>query len=243
MLLINGVTGEVGACVADLAHSSGLRIAGLGRNRAKLDELSAKYPEGVFMGLEDISSESEASAILENLRLLIDAPLTQYVHAAALLTRTESPLETTLENFRQTLEANLVGAFVWNKAIMREMISNSTPGSIVNISSQASRTGGYGGTTSYAASKGGLATMTRTFARFGSSHNIRVNSVSPGFIDNAMMNEGLGSKEVKLFEGKTALGRFATNSEVAGVINFLLGPQSSYITGENIEVSGGLSLG
>jgi 3-oxoacyl-[acyl-carrier protein] reductase len=152
-------------------------------------------------------------------------------------------LETSVENFREALETNLVGAFVWNKAVVGHMVSQSKTGSIVNVSSQAARTGGYGGTTSYAASKGGLVTLTKTMSRFCAPFNIRVNAISPGFLDNEMMTGSLSENQLSAFTQKTALNRLASNEEIASVIKFLIDSGSSYITGENLEVSGGLSLG
>jgi 3-oxoacyl-[acyl-carrier protein] reductase len=105
------------------------------------------------------------------------------------------------------------------------------------------RTGGFGGTTSYAASKGGMVSLSKSFARFGAVHNIRANSISPGFLDNPMMLDGLTSDQIAEFIGKTALKRLASDYEIAQVCLFLLGSDASYITGENIEVSAGQVLG
>ena len=166
-----------------------------------------------------------------------------YMHAAALVNRTKSPMETSVENFEETLKVNLTGTFVWNKSVIGKMIENKVHGSVLNVASQAARTGGYGGTTSYAASKGGMVSLSKSFARFGALHNIRVNSISPGFLNNPMMLEGLTSDQIAEFIGKTALKRLASNDEIAEVCLFLLGSGASYITGENIEVSAGQVLG
>ena len=243
MLIINGVTGSVGMELASLAHSYGLEFAGIGRNQKRLRELSSKYPGTQFFELVNISSEAEASSILKKVLLSHDSRVLNYVHAAATLTRSSSPLSTSVESFRATIETNLVGAFVWNKTVMLEMISNQLTGALVNISSQAARSGGYGGTTAYAAAKAGLVTLTKTFARTGAPHNIRANSISPGFIDNEMMTGGLEKEDIRMFIDRVPLGRLATNREIAEVILFLAGPGSTYMTGENIEISGGLSLG
>jgi 3-oxoacyl-[acyl-carrier protein] reductase len=243
MLLINGATGALGMSLVGLCQGLGLQIVGLGQNQEKLDFLAGKYPGGKFLKIKELSNEEEARQILHGLNEESQGSLFNYVHAAASLKRTVSPLETSVENFRETLETNLVGAFIWNKAVMGHMVSNSKHGSIVNVSSQAARTGGYGGTTSYEASKGGLVTLTKTFSRFGAPFNIRVNAISPGFLDNEMMTGGLSDSQISSFTQRTALDRLASNEEIASVIKFLIDSGSSYITGENLEVSGGLSLG
>jgi 3-oxoacyl-[acyl-carrier protein] reductase len=243
MLLINGVTGNLGTSVLELATASGLKVIGLGRNKDKLLGLKKKYPEEVFLPISDVTSESEASKTLDDLSLNIKSEISMYLHAVGVLNRTLSPLETSIANFSESINVNLVGAFIWNKLVMANMIQGSVHGSILNVASQAARTGGYGGATSYAAAKGGLVTLSKSFSRYGADFNIRVNSISPGFLNNAMMLDGLTLDQKNRFIEKTALKRLGSDLEIAEVCIFLLGNRSSYITGENIEVSAGQVLG
>jgi 3-oxoacyl-[acyl-carrier protein] reductase len=243
MLLINGVTGSLGEATLKLALEKGLMTVGLGRNASKLDKMTKVYPKAIFFQLNDISSEVEANFLLEQIESVTNKKIEMYMHAAALLNRTKSPLETSVENFQETLKVNLTGTFVWNKSVVGKMIENEVRGSVLNVASQAARTGGFGGTTSYAASKGGMVSLSKSFARFGAVHNIRANSISPGFLDNPMMLDGLTSDQIAEFVGKTALKRLASDYEIAQVCLFLLGSEASYITGENIEVSAGQVLG
>ena len=243
MILINGVTGAIGSEYVKLATSQGIKVAGIGRNPSKIAELATAYKQGYFLEVSDIGSEQEADTLVKKIENHFGEGISQYLHTAAILTRSNSPLETTLSDFRETLEINLVGAFVWNKTVISSMISHSISGSIVNVASQAARTGGFGGTTSYASPKGGLVTLSKTFARYAAKHNIRVNSISPGFVDNEMMTNGLTEQQVSFFSEKTSLKRLATNYEIANVCKFLLSDESSYILGENVEVSAGQVLG
>jgi len=243
VLLINGVTGELGSSLVKIASSKGLLVAGIGRNKSKLLALSKEFPKGIFLPLIDVGSENEATVLLEELESTTRNKVQMYLHAAAILNRSKSPLETSVEEFNHTVQINLTGAFVWNKAIVDRMIRNSIPGSLLNVASQAARTGGFGGATAYAASKGGLVTLSKSFARYGANFGIRVNTISPGFIDNPMMLNGLTPGEIDQFTQKTALKRLASNEEIANACLFLLSFESSYITAENIEVSAGQSLG
>jgi len=243
MLLINGVTGSLGEATLKLALEKGLRTVGLGRNASKLNKMTKMYSKTLFYQLNDISSEVEANFLLEQIESVTNAKIEMYMHASAVLNRTKSPLETSVENFEETLNVNLTGTFVWNKSVIGKMIKNKVHGSVLNVASQAARTGGFGGTTSYAASKGGVVSLSKSFARLGALHNIRANSISPGFLDNPMMLNGLTLDQVAEFVGKTALKRLASDYEIAQVCLFLLGSESSYITGENIEVSAGQVLG
>jgi 3-oxoacyl-[acyl-carrier protein] reductase len=243
MLLINGVTGSLGESVLKLSLKQGLDVVGVGRNVAKLAELRQAYPSSVFLPIEDITSEEEALRVILEFESVTNNKVQGYLHAAAALSRSTSPIETSLDNFQNAINVNLTGAFVWNKTVMKRMMINQLPGVILNVASQAARTGGYGGATSYAASKGGLISLTKSFARFGASNQIRVNCISPGFLNNQMMLGGLTSNQKEEFIEKTALKRLAEIHEVAEVALFLLSAGSSYITGENLEVSAGLSLG
>ncbi len=243
MLLINGITGAIGTSLLQNLTNSAEIVAGVGRNPEKIDLMKRDFPLSHFKVLSDIQSETEAKRILSEIQEESGHRITQYLHAAAIMNRTQSPLTTTVQDFKETIETNLIGAFVWNKSVVSTMIDNGEPGVVLNIASQAARTGGFGGATSYAASKGGLVTLTKSFARFAADYKIRVNCISPGFIDNEMMTSGLGKEDINMFIQKTALKRLASNEEIANVCQFLLGDTSSYITGENFEVSAGQILG
>ena len=243
MLLINGVTGAIGSSLLPILSDQDEIVSGIGRNVSEIEVLQKRFPHFYFKALNDIESEIEAHQLLTQIEAESGQSIDQYLHAAAVLNRTNSPIETSIELFRETLGTNLVGAFVWNKAVIVRMIRDGIEGSVLNIASQAARTGGFGGTTAYSASKGGLVTLTKSFSRFASQFNIRVNTLSPGFVDNKMMTSDLTEKEVEQFIQRTALKRLATNEEIANVCLFLLSKKSSYITGENYEVSAGQILG
>lgn len=242
MLLINGVTGGIGLSVLKLAISRNIPCVGIGRNEAKLSELKKLFPDTNFYVLPDVADEASAFSVMSELEKS-GIRITMYLHASAVLNRTPSPIETSLMDFRETIRVNLEGSFVWNKIVIQHMIKNSISGSILNFSSQAARTGGYGSNVAYAASKGAVETLTRTFSRFASKNGIRVNAIAPGFVNNPMMTDGISDDQKLFFENKTLLNRFAENDEIATVCLFLLGSDSSYITGEIIEVSAGQKIG
>jgi NAD(P)-dependent dehydrogenase (short-subunit alcohol dehydrogenase family) len=243
MLLINGASGAIGSTLLRSVAATALPVIGIARDPSVLQEVSKEFKNSLLYSLKEIDSEKEAMHLIDKIESESGQVITQYLHAAAIISRSDSPIHTSVADFRKTLEVNLVGAFVWNKAIISRMIQNNIPGSVLNMASQAARTGGFGSTTSYAASKGGLISMTKSFARFAATYGIRVNSISPGFVNNAMMTDGLSNQQIEFFEKKTLLNRLASNEEIASVCEFLLSAKASYITGENIEVSAGQVLG
>jgi NAD(P)-dependent dehydrogenase (short-subunit alcohol dehydrogenase family) len=112
-------------------------------------------------------------------------------------------------------------------------------GAIVNVSSAASRIGAPGEYIDYAASKGAMDTLTKGLSLELAEHNIRVNSVRPGFIDTEMHADGGEPDRVKRLSPQIPLKRSGTALEVANSIAWLLSDEASYVTGTFIDIAGG----
>jgi len=137
------------------------------------------------------------------------------------------------------LAVNLKGVFNFSKAVIRHMIRNRY-GRIVNISSVVGMIGNPG-QTNYSASKAGVLGLTKSLAREVASRGITVNAVAPGFIETAM-TESLPEEVQKQFLDVIPLGRFGTAQEVAHAVRFLISDEASYLTGQVINVNGGLFM-
>ena len=144
------------------------------------------------------------------------------------------------EAFTSVIDTNLTGAYRVAKRAVRPMM-RLRRGRIIFISSVVGLLGS-GGQANYAASKAGLIGMARSLARELGSRNITVNVVAPGFADTDMTAE-LTDDRRKAIVASVPLGRTATADEVAGVVQFLAGPDAGYITGAVIPVDGGLGIG
>ena len=116
-------------------------------------------------------------------------------------------------------------------------------GTVVNIGSIAGAQG-IAGRTGYTAAKAGLEGLTRTLALEWAHRNIRVNNVAPGWTRTEMVAAGIRDKRIDedLITSRIALGRLAEPREIANVVLFLAGPDSSYITGQTITVDGGITI-
>jgi 3-oxoacyl-[acyl-carrier protein] reductase len=136
------------------------------------------------------------------------------------------------------LAVNLKGAFLCTKAVARKM--RKTGGSIVNMASVVGMTGNAG-QANYSASKAGLIGLTKTCARELARYGIRVNAVAPGFIDTEMTRR-LPEETRRQVLADVPLGRFGTPEEVAAVVSFLAGDESSYLTGQVLRVCGGMVM-
>jgi len=142
------------------------------------------------------------------------------------------------EDWDRVLQINLKSAFNCTRAVVRYMLK--TGGSIVNISSIAGVMGNAG-QANYAASKAGLIGLTKSVAREYGERGIRVNAVAPGFI-KTRMTESLDEKSRETMFKAIPLGRLGEPDDIAHVVYFLLSEYGSYITGEVINVNGGLYM-
>ncbi len=136
------------------------------------------------------------------------------------------------------LDVNLKGPFlILQKSL--PLLKKSRSASVINISSVS---GQYGGprTAHYAVSKAGLISLTQVFARFVAKFKIRCNTVSPGFINSKMAKKAKNSKKVNQIKKNILLSRFGDASEVANLCTYLSSDKSSYITGQVININGGL---
>jgi 3-oxoacyl-[acyl-carrier protein] reductase len=144
----------------------------------------------------------------------------------------------TLDEWKAVIDVNLTGTFNCTKAALPLIVANQ--GCIINISSIVGERGNFG-QTNYAASKGGIIGFTKSLSKELGKFGVRVNAVSPGFIETKMVESV--PENIKLaVKQLTALGRFGKPEEVANVVFFLATEEASFITGEIIHVDGGLAI-
>lgn len=143
------------------------------------------------------------------------------------------------EDWDMVLDINLKGAFNCIKAAARPMMKQRS-GSIINIASVVGVMGNAG-QANYTASKAGLIGLTKTVAKEFSSRNIRANAVAPGFIESHM-TDVLPEEVKKQYFDAIPLSKFGTTEDVAKAVLFLASDLSSYVTGQTINVDGGLVM-
>ena len=145
------------------------------------------------------------------------------------------PLEKNIDDFKRTLDVNVIGVYLVSKYASKYM----DKGSIINISSTNGLNSYYPYSLDYDASKAGVISLTHNFATL-LAPNIRVNAVTPGWV-NTEMNKELDEDYIKEECKNIFLNRFAEPVEVANVIYFLASSESSYINNSIIRVDGGLN--
>jgi 3-oxoacyl-[acyl-carrier protein] reductase len=143
--------------------------------------------------------------------------------------------------WRRVLGANLDGAFFLSRALMTSMKARRF-GRIINTSSLAAKTGGLTAGTAYSVSKGALSALTFSLARELASFGVTANAIAPAYVKTPMITEQLSeAQRLQLLE-TIPVRRFCEPEEFAHVVRFLASPLSGFITGEVIDINGGLLM-
>jgi 3-oxoacyl-[acyl-carrier protein] reductase len=143
------------------------------------------------------------------------------------------------EDWQQVMQINLSGMYHCSKAVIRPMIRQRR-GRIINITSIIGIIGNAG-QVNYAAAKAGAIGLTKALAREVASRGVTVNAVAPGFIETEM-TQGLSAQAKAELVRQIPLGRWGTPQDVADCVGFLVSSRANYITGQVIQVNGGLSM-
>ena len=145
------------------------------------------------------------------------------------------------EEWRRVLGVNLDGAFHWARAVLPGMKARKW-GRIINVSSLAAKTGGLTAGTAYSVSKGAMSALTFSLARESAAFGVTVNAISPAYVKTPMVTEGLTEAQRLALLATIPVGRFCEPEEFAHVVRFLASPLAGFITGEVVDINGGLLM-
>jgi 3-oxoacyl-[acyl-carrier protein] reductase len=162
------------------------------------------------------------------------------VNNAGILSNNKSQA-TTPEEWRRVLAANLDGAFYLSRAVIPGMKKRRW-GRIVNTCSLAAKTGGLTAGTAYSTSKGALTSLTFSLARELAPFGVTVNGISPAYVRTPMVTKQLSAAQRKAVLAQIPVGRFCEPEEFAHVVRFLVHPLAGFITGEIVDLNGGVIM-
>jgi NAD(P)-dependent dehydrogenase (short-subunit alcohol dehydrogenase family) len=238
VIVVTGAAGGIGSATCVRLARDGATVLAVDVDEGRLALLVEALPgEGhasLVVDLTDLSRHAEIVAAARSL----GHSMRGLVHLAAVLRRRSTINDVTEEDWDVQLTVNLKVAFFLDRAVSNALIEQGRGGVIVNFSSQGWWTGGFGGSVVYAASKGGIVSMSRGLARSLAPHGIRVNAVAPGFVETEMMLSGLSQSEIDTSIAMVPLGRMATPEEVADAAAFLLSDDARYVSGATLNVTG-----
>jgi len=238
VVLVTGAARGIGRAVALAVAAAGGSVYAVDVRRPELDETGVLLGSGHVTEVFDLTETGRMAGLCGDVEAGLGS-LDALAHVAGVIHRRNDIFEVTEEEFDEQVAVNLKATFFLDVEVARVMRQAGRPGSIVNFSSQGWWTGGFGGSTVYAATKGGVVSLTRGLARTLAKDHVRVNAVAPGGVETAMMHDGLDDEARAKFIEQVPLGRLAETHEIAWVVVFLLSEASSYMTGATLNVSGG----
>ncbi|QXW01290.1 MULTISPECIES: SDR family NAD(P)-dependent oxidoreductase [Rhodococcus] len=238
-VVVTGAGSGIGRATAKVLSEFGYGLVLSDRNEQGLQEtISELSPQAaVTSHVVDVTDTSSVADLFARAASL-PGGVGGCVHAAGVVGT--STIDTTeFTEWERIISINLTGTF--------HVIAESTKtfgqgGSIVSISSMAAQTSSRFASPAYAASKAGVVGLTRSLATPLAERGIRINSVSPGAIDTAMLTE-FGSERRESLKSANPMGRLGTPEEIARTAEFLISDASSFVTGQVIAVNGGAFVG
>jgi NAD(P)-dependent dehydrogenase (short-subunit alcohol dehydrogenase family) len=235
LALVTGSSGGIGAAIASAACRDGYRVALLDVNSAAVQAVAAGLPDAVAFTC-DITDAAQVAQVLQTLGQVPDL----LVNNAGIV-KFAPLLEISVQDFRRILDIDLTGAFVVSQLVATGLRDAGKPGSIVNIASIGGMTPSFG-TNAYAAAKAGLIKMTELMALEWGALGIRVNTVSPGFIDGGMSTAVYANPATRAVRtAAVPLKRLGLEQDIADAVLFLASSQANYISGHNLVVDGAIT--
>jgi 3-oxoacyl-[acyl-carrier protein] reductase len=235
--LVTGASRGIGRAIAEALASQGATVLGTATSEQGAAQISSSLgalssaSRGVVL---DVGSDASVEALFAGLA----APPEIVVNNAG-ITRDNLLMRMKPEEWNDVVSTNLSSLYRVCKASLRGMMK-ARYGRIINISSVVGLIGNAG-QTNYAAAKAGMIGFTKSLAREIASRNITVNVVAPGFIDTDM-TRALDEKQVQALRDQIPLARLGTCADIAAAVVYLASDLGGYITGETLNVNGGLSM-
>jgi 3-oxoacyl-[acyl-carrier protein] reductase len=237
--VVTGAAGTMGLATALALQQDGCRLVLVDINAAALDVLYCELGAGSLPVACDVSDPEAVAQADDHIRSTVGDP-DILVNNAGILSNNKS-LQTEFSEWRRVLGVNLDGAFLLAQQFIPAMKAKRW-GRIINTCSLAAKTGGLTAGTAYSVSKGALTSLTFSLARELAPHGVTANGISPAYVKTPMITEQLSEAQRQALLRDIPVGRFCEPEEFAHVVRFLASPLAGFITGEIVDINGGLLM-
>ncbi len=237
--LVTGAGGTMGGAVVHALRADGCRVAMIDLNLTSMAALAAQYGHTVVAIACDIG-DPEAVKVAHEQVVHQFGVVEILVNNAGILSNNKIEA-TTVAEWRRVMSANLDGALFWAQCVVPAMKANRW-GRIINTSSLAAKTGGLTAGTAYSVSKGAMSALTFSLARELAAYGVTANAIAPAYVKTPMITEQLNEAQRQELIRQIPVGRFCEPEEFAHAVRFLASPLSGFITGEVLDLNGGLVM-
>jgi len=237
--LVTGANAGMGLATVRALLDAGYRVAATDLRTEQVASTLASYGDRVACFTMDVSELAQVHSACDAIEqhfgridvCVNNAGFLQYANCE----------QTTSELWHKTLHVNLDGVFYVSQRVAPGMKARGF-GRIVNVSSYGAKTGGLSPLPAYAASKGGVISLTFSFAREYAAFGVTCNALAPTFVKTQMLTEQVSAERQAEMRLKIPVGRFCELEEFAHCVLFLAHPMSGFITGEVLDLNGGLQF-
>jgi 3-oxoacyl-[acyl-carrier protein] reductase len=235
--IVTGAAGAIGAAVAQRLVADGAHVVMLDRAAEQLAAAAAPLDASATTLVLDLT---DPAAVETGVADLVErfGHIDVLVNNAGILSNNKLA-DAGYEEWRRIFAVNLDAAFLMSKAVLPSMRASKW-GRIIMMSSLSAKSGGITSGTAYSTSKAALVGLTFTIARETAAQGITVNAIAPAYVMSPMVSEQLSAEQRAALIAQIPVGRFCEPDEIAHVVSFLVSPMSGFITGEVIDVNGGL---
>ncbi|MBZ5738443.1 SDR family NAD(P)-dependent oxidoreductase [Nocardioides mangrovi] len=232
-VLVTGAASGIGRRIGERFAAEGARVVCLDRVVPHAtDHLACAV-------VADVGDESSVAAAFDDAAATVGG-LSVVVHCAGI--HHLAPLTaTSVEAWQRVNDVNALGTFLVTRAAGAHMIARGDGGRVVNIASMAAKQGGAH-EAAYAASKAAVVALSRVAALEWGPHGITVNAVCPGYVPTEMGADSRTEEDVRRWSSLSPLGRLGTPDDVAGLVLFLASAEGAYLTGQALNVTGGMAM-
>jgi 3-oxoacyl-[acyl-carrier protein] reductase len=236
--LVTGASGGIGGAIAKALHAQGATVVLSGTRAEALESVKAELGARAFIATCNLGDKESVEALVKAAEAAAGAPIDILVNNAG-ITRDNLFMRMKDAEWDDVIAVNLTAAFRLSRAVLRGMMKKRW-GRIIQITSVVGETGNPG-QGNYAAAKAGLVGMSKSLAAEVASRNITVNAVAPGFIATPMTDVLTDAQKTQISE-RIPAGRMGTPAEIAAAVVYLASDEAAYVTGETIQINGGMSM-